>query len=146
MSVSKDQNRIPTAFTMEAKFLYLLLAGLVVLGCLFSLSASLPARLTRATAILGCYAVLVLLFFVDPPWRVALVWVVASLSSGLIVLTYDTWITRRAMAGPWGHLADRTSHWWLVPLGLLGWPDMLAQTLELAVRQWRVFGKSDVPD
>jgi hypothetical protein len=138
--VSKDQNRIPIAFTMEAKFLYLSQAGLVVLGCLFSLSASLPARLVRAIAILGCYFILVPLCFADPPWRVALVWVIASLASGLIVLTYDAWSTRRAAAGPWGHLADRTSHWWLVPLGLLGWPDMLAQTLELAVRQRRVFG------
>jgi hypothetical protein len=125
---------------MEAKVLYLSQAGLVILGCLVSLSASLPARLVRTIAILGCYFLLVPLCFVDPIWRVVLVWVVASLSSGLIVLAYDTWSTRRAAAGPWGHLADRTSHWWLVPLGLLGWPDMLAQTLELAVRQWRVFG------
>ena len=125
---------------MEAKFLYLSLAGLVVLGCLASLTASLPARLVRTIAILGCYALLVPLCFVDPIWRVVLVWVVASLSSGLIALGYDTWSTRRMTAGPWGHLADRTSHSWLVPLGLLGWPDILAQTLELAVRQRRVFG------
>jgi hypothetical protein len=125
---------------MEAKFLYLSQAGLVVLGCLVSLSPSLTARLLRASTILGCYVLLLPLCFVDLIWRVALVWVVASFSSGLIVLAYDTWSTRRAAAGPWGHLADRTSHWWLVPLGLLGWPDMLAQTLELAVRQWRVFG------
>ena len=125
---------------MEAKILYLSLAGLVAVGCLASLSASLPARLVRTIAILGCYLLLVPLCFVEPIWRVVLVWVVASFSSGLIVLAFDTWSTRRVTAGPWGHLADRTSHWWLVPLGLLGWPDMLAQTLELAVRQWRVFG------
>jgi hypothetical protein len=125
---------------MEAKFLYLSQAGLVVLGSLVSLSASLTARLVRMIAILGCYFLLVPLCFADPPWRVALVWVVAGLSSGLVVLAYDTWCIRRAAAGPVGYLADRTSHWWLVPLGLLGWPDMLAQTLELAVRQWRVFG------
>jgi hypothetical protein len=129
---------------MEAKFLYLSQAGLVALGCLFSLSPSLSARLLRMTAILGCYALLVPLFFVDPAWRVVLVWVVASFASGLLVLAYDIWCCRRAAAGPAGHLADRTSHWWLVPLGLLGWPDMLAQTLELAVRQRRVFGKKEL--
>jgi hypothetical protein len=126
---------------MEAKFLYLSQAGLVVLGCLVSLSTSLTARLARTIAILGCYFLLLPLCFVDSLWRVLLVWVAASFSSGLVVLAYDAWSTRRAAAGPRGHLADRTSHWWLVPLGLLGWPDMLAQTLELAVRQWRVFGK-----
>jgi hypothetical protein len=128
---------------MEAKFLYLLQAGLVVLGCLFSLSGSLAARLARSAAILGCYVVLVWLCFVDPIWRVVLIWIAASLSSGVMVWMFDIWMTRRAAAGPWGHLADRTSHWRLVPLGLLGWPDMLAQTVELAVREWRVFGKAN---
>ena len=125
---------------MEAKFLYLSQAGLVVLGCLFSLSDSVAARLVRAFSIVSCYALLVPLCFVDSLWRVALVWVAASLSSGLITLVCDTWLTRRAIAGPRGDLADRISHWWLVPLGLMGWPDMLAQCLELAVRQRRVFG------
>ena len=125
---------------MEARFLYLSQAGLALLGCLFSLSLALPARLLRLLAILGCYVLLVPLCFADPPWRVALVWVLASIASGLVVLGYDAWSTRRAAAGPSAaHLVDRTSHWWLVPLGLLGWPDMLAQTLELAVRQWREF-------
>ncbi len=126
---------------MDAKFLYLSQAGLVVLSCLVSLSASLAARLVRAIAILGCYFLLLPLCLVDPIWRVLLIWTIASLSSGLIVLGYDTWSTREAAGGPWEHLVDRTSHWWLVPLGLLGWPDMLAQTLEFAARQWRVFGK-----
>ena len=125
---------------MEAKFLYLSLAGLVVLGCLFSLSDSVAARLVRAVSILSCYAIVVPLCFVDSLGRVALVWVAASLSSGLVTLACDTWLTRRAAAGPRGDLAERISHWWLVPLGLLGWPDMLAQGLELAVRQRRVFG------
>lgn len=114
---------------MKAVDLYLCLAVATAVSVLVSLSAHRRVRLIRNATVLLSYIVLVLLFLVEPWWRVVAVWGLAGLLIGTLCFCVDCIWNRCSRAQCLDLPAP--SNWWLVPLGLLGWPDMLPQILEL---------------
>ena len=125
---------------MEPRTLYALLVASCVAGCLLAMVDWDPARRVRNLTVLACYFLLIPLLMKDPAWRVACVWAACGLATGLACYVAHVLWVRSARHGPHAALADRDNPWWLIPLGLLGWPDMLAQTIEFAFLQRQRFG------
>jgi hypothetical protein len=122
---------------MTAVDLYLALGVATGISVLVSLSARWQARMIRNATVLLSYVLFVALFFVDPWWRILAVWCLAGLVTGLICFMIDRSWNRQARESQ----ADYSplALWQLIPLGLLGWPDMLPHMLEMAAQDFRVF-------
>ncbi len=114
---------------MKAVDLYLCLAVATAVSVLVSLSVHRRVRLIRNATVLLSYIVLVLLFLVEPWWRIVAVWGLAGLLVGVFCFGIDcVWNHRSRFQEV---IPPASANWWIIPLGLLGWPDMLPQTLEL---------------
>ena len=113
---------------MNALGVYACLTAATVISVLVSLSADLRIRLIRTPMVILSYVLLVVLFFLDPWWRVLAIWGFAGLATGLFCFAVDRFWTRQ------GHDLQpelpQSNNAWLIPLGLLGWPDMLPQAVE----------------
>jgi hypothetical protein len=121
---------------MNALGVYACLTAATVISVLVSLSADLRIRLIRTPMVILSYVLLVVLFFLDPWWRVLAIWGFAGLATGLFCFAVDRFWTRQ------GHGLQpelpQSSNAWLIPLGLLGWPDMLPQAVEFSQFDHRV--------
>jgi Zn-dependent protease with chaperone function len=125
---------------MEAASLYWMLAGATCTSVLVAPMPWEPVRLVRHVTGLASYLLLIGLVFLDPLWRVLSIWGSAALVTGTICYAYERWTIRRAVRGPFAEAAEKQNHWWLVPVALLGWPDMLPYVIEAAILDWQLFG------
>jgi hypothetical protein len=122
---------------MEAVFLYLGLLAAILLSNLLAQASVRPICRLRNLPVVASYVVLVALFFFDPWWRVLTVWCLIGLAAGTICWLADrAWLRRGRELQP---ELSWPNNWWLIPLGLVAWPDMLSQTAELAAFNRRVF-------
>lgn len=122
---------------MNALDVYVCLLAATVISVLVSLSASPCIRAIRSVTVLLSYVLLVALFVLDPWWRVVAVSGGVGLATGLCCFAVDRFWNQR------GHRLQPelpvSNHAWLIPLGIIGWPDMLPQVLEFALLDHRVF-------
>lgn len=118
-------------------YLYLGLGVATVISLLVSLSSHRHVRMIRNATILFTYVLFIALFFVEPWWRVLAVWSLVGLFTGLICFMVDCMWTRRGRTRQVE--LPYPTNWWLIPMGLLGWPDMLPQALEMALFDHRLF-------
>ena len=75
--------------------IYSLLAALVLIGALISLSLQPRIRGWRNLTMLGCYIVGVVSFFVVDLWIAVAVWVGLGFLSGTAYMIFDYWAARR---------------------------------------------------
>jgi hypothetical protein len=121
---------------MNALGIYVCLTAATAISVLVSLSADLRIRLIRTPTVILSYVLLVVLFFLDPWWRVLAIWGFAGLATGVFCFAVDRFWTWQ------GHDLQpelpQSNNAWLIPMGLLGWPDMLPQAVEFAQFNHRV--------
>lgn len=122
---------------MNALGVYICLLAATVISVLISLSASPCIRAIRSVTVLLSYVLLVALFVLDPWWRVLAISGGVGLATGLLCFAVDRfWNQRGRKLQP---ELPASNHAWLIPLGIIGWPDMLPQLIEFALFDYRVF-------
>jgi len=123
---------------MQATSLYHGLVISMTLGVLVSLAPWRGVRALRTLTVLATYFMFIRHLRTEPTWEAVIVWCLAGLATGLSCFLIDcVWLHRGRRQQP---ELDWPTSWWLIPMGMYGWPDMLTQTVEIGMMDWRRFG------
>jgi len=140
-SVEQARARMAGPLSSRSRTLYIALATLTVITIVVSLQPSIGLRQLRNLTILASFGVGVALLFADKWARPAAVWAAVGLLSGFLYFGFEAWAKPRARAGEHREGARASS----ILLGVIAWPLVLPEVIELALTDVGIIGDEPPP-